>query len=217
MSTPHATIKNQSKKTFALDYSDPLLSLFRKVTVYSAAEVNAEAQDGLPLLSFTQDYLAGSREAVQQLNIPLNPFHCSAVKSTSCQAHHSPPSAAFITKFMMKHFWDFLQESCCLPESFVLAAAELLSPQQHQLRLRHPPLILPASIPPIVTQCSRCAAASCADFATRTSKAGGVRVRERVVSSSVRHCGALSVQTCRLCQSQAAVSARRRSRRRRRV
>lgn len=37
-------------------------------------------------------------------SIPLNPLRCSAVKSTSRQAVYSPPSAAFITKFMMKQF-----------------------------------------------------------------------------------------------------------------
>lgn len=37
-------------------------------------------------------------------NIPLNPLHCSAVKSSSSPTVYSPPSAAFITKFMMKQF-----------------------------------------------------------------------------------------------------------------
>lgn len=41
-------------------------------------------------------------------SILLNPLRCSAVKSTSRQAVYSPPSAAFITKFMMKQF-------CVLP------------------------------------------------------------------------------------------------------
>lgn len=49
----------------------------------------------------------------------LNPFHCSAVKSTSSPVDHSPPSAAFITKFMMKQFcvlflhWSRFQGQIC--------------------------------------------------------------------------------------------------------
>ncbi len=53
------------------------------------------------------------------LNSPLNPLHCSAVKSTSSPADYSPPSAAFITKFMMKQFcvlllqWSRYQGQTC--------------------------------------------------------------------------------------------------------
>lgn len=49
----------------------------------------------------------------------LNPFHCSAVKSTSSPVGHSPPSAAFITKFMMRQFcvlflhWSRFQGRTC--------------------------------------------------------------------------------------------------------
>lgn len=49
----------------------------------------------------------------------LNPFHCSAVKSTSSPVDHSPPSAAFITKFMMRQFcvlflrWSRFQGRSC--------------------------------------------------------------------------------------------------------
>lgn len=57
--------------------------------------------------------------ALLPLNSPLNPLHCSAVKSTSSPAHYSPPSAAFITKFMMKQFcvllllWSRYQGQTC--------------------------------------------------------------------------------------------------------
>lgn len=53
------------------------------------------------------------------LNSPLNPLHCSAVKSTSSPEDYSPPSAAFITKFMMKLFcvlflqWSRYQRQTC--------------------------------------------------------------------------------------------------------
>lgn len=59
---------------------------------------------------FPCDYRAtGTVMPLQRLrNSPLNPWDCSAVKSTASPADHSPPSAAFITKFMMKQFCALL-------------------------------------------------------------------------------------------------------------
>lgn len=69
-----------------------------------------------------QDSPHGAGTVMQLRLLPrslLNPFHCSAVKSTSSPVDHSPPSAAFITKFMMRQFcvlflrWSRFQGRTC--------------------------------------------------------------------------------------------------------
>ena len=84
------------------------------------AEVSSFVKDGLSSPSVPHNYPANTSAALLLLvSIPLNPFHCSAVKSTSRQADYSPPSAAFITKFMMKQFcvlllqWPRYQGQTC--------------------------------------------------------------------------------------------------------
>lgn len=78
---------------------------------------NGEKERGNALLMFTAGGIISARHpdnsctspgTVKLLRLllksPLNPLHCSAVKSTSSPVDYSPPSAAFITKFMMKQF-----------------------------------------------------------------------------------------------------------------
>lgn len=65
------------------------------------------------------NYQPSTGTVLQLLNSPLNPLHCSAVKSTPSPADYSPPIAAFITKFMMKQFcvlflqWSRYQGQTC--------------------------------------------------------------------------------------------------------
>lgn len=84
-------------------------------------EVRSLVQDGLyqPSIPITTMASTSTVLPLPPLNSPLNPLHCSAVKSTSSLADYLPPSAAFITKFMMKQFcvlflqWSRYQGQTC--------------------------------------------------------------------------------------------------------
>lgn len=84
-------------------------------------EVDSLVQDGLsrPSIPITTSPVWVLPLLLLLPHIPSNPLHCSVVKSTSRRAHYLPPSAAFITKFMMKQFcipflrWSRYQGQTC--------------------------------------------------------------------------------------------------------